>query len=71
METYAKNHTYAIDQVFLRDVVWNIAQNDCLIHGFREVEWMKETRNYNFIGQGYDENDNPIYDEGFSGEKVR
>lgn len=71
METYAKNHTYAIDQVFLRDIIWPLAKDNCLVHGFREVQWMKETRNLNFIGQGYDENDNPIYGEESSGEKIR
>lgn len=71
METYAQNHTYAIDQVFLKDIIWPIAEKDCLIHGFRETGWMKETRDSNFIGQGYDENDNIIYDEGFSGKKMK
>ena len=71
MERYAQTHSYAIDQVFLKDVVWPLAEKDCMIHGFLEVEWMKETRNINhFIGQGYDENDNPLYDSGPSGRKM-
>ena len=71
MEKYAQTHSYTVDQVFLKDVVWPIAEKDSIIHGFLEVEWMKETRDLNhFIGQGYDENDNPLYDSGPSGRKM-
>ena len=70
MIEYGKNHFYTIDQIFLAQEIWPIAQNDCTIHGFKEVEWMKESRDQiknDFIGQGYDENDNPIYDYADSG----
>lgn len=70
MHVYEKTHTYAYDQAFLRDAVWPRYENDCIINGFHENEWMKETRSEtNFIGQGYDENDNPIYD-GVEGHKI-
>lgn len=62
---YGKNHFYTSDQIFLAKEIWPIAQNDCVIHGFKEVQWMNESRKnvrYDFIGQGYDENDNPIYE---------
>lgn len=62
MQDYSHKHSYAMDQVFLKNHIWKIAENDCLIHGFLEVEWMKETRDPDhFIGQGYTENDEPIY----------
>lgn len=71
MKMYYNNHFYTSDQIFLKEVVWPIAKNDCLMHGFKEVEWMKKTRDKNnFIGQGYDENENPIYSGDASGEKI-
>lgn len=71
MEKYAQNHVYAGDQLFLKDVVWPKAENDCIIHGFLEVDWMKETRdNNNFVGQGYTEDDKPLYDSEPSGKKI-
>lgn len=72
MNHYAGHHFYTIDQLFLRDQIWKYAKEDCLIHGFNEVEWMKEDRDLNhFIGQGYDENDNPLYSGESSGEKLQ
>lgn len=65
MLQYSMQHFYTSDQIFLAQEIWPLAQNDSLIHGFKEVEWMSESRNevlYDFIGQGYDEHDNPIYD---------
>lgn len=71
MKKYSEYHQYAIDQVFLKDVVWPIAQNDCIIHGIRETKWMCENRNVdNFIGQGYTDKDIPIYSVDASGEKL-
>jgi protein O-GlcNAc transferase len=71
MKKYSEKHQYVIDQVFLKDVVWPIAQNDCIIHGFREIDWMKEGRRVdNFIGQGYTSYDRPIYSVSDSGEKL-
>lgn len=72
MEKYAQHHFYTSDQIFLRDVVWNIAENDSMIHGVLEIDWMKKTRDgNNFIGQGYDENDIPIYSGDITGEKIK
>lgn len=71
MEKYAQKHVYAVDQVFLRDLIWPKAEKDCLIHGFLEVDWMKKTRDkINFIGQGYNENDEHLYSEDSSGKKI-
>lgn len=58
---------YTIDQVWLRDILWKMCNvNNCLIHGIKETKWMMETRNelkdpFMFIGNGFDENDNPLY----------
>jgi len=65
MNQYGKNHFYTADQIFLAKEIWPIAENNCFIHGFKEVEWMNKSRKdikHHFIGQGYDENENPIYD---------
>lgn len=71
MRKYSKHHFYTSDQIFLRDVVWKEAKNDCMIHGFLEVEWMKNTRDENnFIGQGYTEYDQPIYSGEIDGKKI-
>jgi len=70
MIEYGKNHFYTADQIFLAQEIWLVAQNDSLIHGFKEVDWMNESRKnvkYDFIGQGYDENEKPIYDYADSG----
>lgn len=71
MNHYAKHNFYTIDQLFLRDQIWQYAEKDSKIHGFNEVKWMQKNRDINhFIGQGYDENDNPIYSGESSGEKL-
>jgi hypothetical protein len=61
---YAKRNFYTIDQIYLHDVVWKEAQNDSLIFGLSEDPKFNASRFEilpNFIGQGYDENDMPIY----------
>ena len=71
MKKYSLHHQYAIDQVFLQNVVWPLAKNDCIIHGFKETDWMKEGRSVeNFIGQGYTADDRSIYSGNASGAKL-
>lgn len=66
MKEYMKNNTnYLCDQNFLRDYIWPIVKNDTLIHSMHEG-WFGETRKtlknrFSFIGNGYDENDMPLY----------
>jgi len=62
MNQYSNKHFYTSDQIFLAKEIWTLAEKNSMIHGFKEVEWMKESRDVdNFIGQGYNENDKPIY----------
>lgn len=66
MEEYYHQHFYTCDQIWLKDKIWTIVQNDCTIHGHLENESVKKSWNnlknpYNFIGQGWDENDLPLY----------
>jgi hypothetical protein len=72
MMNYSRHHFYTSDQIFLRDIVWKYAEKDSLIHGFLEVDWMMKTRDKNhFIGQGYNENDEPLYSGERTGERIR
>jgi len=72
MEKYSQHHFYTSDQIFLKDVVWKDAEKDSMIHGFLEVDWMMETRDkMHFIGQGYNENDEPLYSGEKTGERIR
>ena len=70
MIEYSKNHFYTSDQIYLAREIWPTAEKDSVIHGFKEVEWMKKSRDqikYDFIGQGYYQDDTPIYDYNPSG----
>jgi hypothetical protein len=66
MQNIAKQlNYYTIDQVFLRDKIFPLIKNDCLIHSMNDG-WFAETRQklknrFDFCGNGYDENDMPFY----------
>jgi hypothetical protein len=65
MQEYVSVKQYLVDQFYLRDKVWPVIMNDTAIYGVKEVDWMRETydfENKNFIGQTYTENDEPVYD---------
>jgi len=56
---------YTNDQVYLRDYIYPHIQNNVMIHTM-DQGWFSETRNrlknrYAFCGNGYDENDMPLY----------
>lgn len=62
-----KHQYYLSDQIFLRDYVYPRYSSSCLSHTFISG-WFSQSRNnlinkYCFCGNGYDENDNPIYPE--------
>jgi len=57
---------YLNDQHFLRDFIYPIIKNNTLLHDFNQLGWFKDTRKklinpYDFCGNGYDENDMPLY----------
>jgi len=55
---------YTIDQVYLAQVIWPAVQQSVLVHGMREGGWFADTRKnvgYNFVGEGWYEDDTPIY----------
>lgn len=79
-EFATKTNYYTNDQVFLRDFVWPHVQENALIHSMH-TGWFGETRKrlvnpYCFCGNGYDENDMPLYPgsltemKGFDAKKV-
>jgi hypothetical protein len=56
---------YTNDQVYLRDFVFPDVQNSCMIHSMKEG-WFGESRlklknPFSFCGNGYTENDMPLY----------
>ena len=62
---YNTHHTYLMDQLWLRDLVWPKLQNTAMIHGIKETMWMRnsyQSIGKDFIGQTYDSNDTPVYD---------
>lgn len=64
MRQYYTQDFYTIDQIFLREVVWKDAWNNRLTFGLVEDKEFYESREKilpHFIGQGYDENETPIY----------
>lgn len=65
IEYMLKDKQYLGDQNFLRDCVWDEVKNNTLIHTMQEG-WFGSTRatlrnRFSFCGNGYDENDMPLY----------
>jgi len=57
---------YCSDQNFLRDYVWKLVEQSSMVHSMTHPGWFSETRKklknkYSFCGNGYDENDMPLY----------
>lgn len=64
MQNYEKNHNYLSDQYYLADIIWPIAKDDCMIHEIGNDSWFSKEREQNnpiFVGQGYYEDNKPIY----------
>jgi hypothetical protein len=65
MKRYWSSHTYTIDQLYLRDVVWPELKTNCKEYGIKETLWMRESYPHigrHFIGQTYNEYEYPIYE---------
>lgn len=66
MTQYNTHHQYLMDQFYLRDCVWPELQHSSIVHGLKETIWMREnykTIGKDFIGQTYDENEVPVYEQ--------
>lgn len=65
-DNYRKqNYSYIIDQIFLRDYVWPVVAKNAMVHEMTKG-WFDTTRHklinrYDFAGNGFDENDMPLY----------
>ena len=66
MKNYIKNRGfYTGDQLYLQEVIWPLVKDDAIVHSMHEG-WFGETRKqldnkYSFCGNGYTENDLPLY----------
>lgn len=66
MDYYIKKLDYYVgDQIYLRDVVYPAVKDSMMVHSM-DSGWFGETRKslvnpYDFCGNGYDENDMPLY----------
>jgi hypothetical protein len=66
LNQYTKQLNYYVgDQIFLKDIIWPLVNADAMIHSMN-LGWFGETRKelvnpYDFCGNGYDENDMPLY----------
>jgi len=67
MKPYMTNHQYYLsDQFYLRDHVYPAVKDNMLVHSMRHDGWFSESRKklknpFSFCGNGYDENDMPLY----------
>lgn len=76
MKQYAKdNKFYLSDQFFLRDYVWPAIKDVCMVHSMYGDDWFSDSRKklinrYSFCGNGYDENDMPLYADSLEAMKT-
>ena len=64
MESYEQGDFWQVDQNFLRDHIYPLVYSDCMVHDEFFVaeanDVPKARENYEFIGEVFDENDNPV-----------
>lgn len=64
MKGYQNNFQYGSDQYWLAHHIWPIAKENCMIHEIGNDSWFSKQRKQEdsvFVGQGYDENNTPLY----------
>ncbi len=61
IESFAKEDRYQIDQDFLRLEIFPLVQEKCMVHDvfFEHKPWPKEREGYQFVGEPFDEDENP------------
>jgi len=65
MSSFNTTHSYLIDQIYLRQIVWPMYEQSSSVYGLKETVWMRnsyQSVGKHFIGQTYDENNNPVYE---------
>lgn len=62
LSIYANSEQYHYDQMFLNDYIWKYFSDDCIIHDefFIGNKFPNKRKNFEFVGQVFDENDNTI-----------
>jgi hypothetical protein len=65
LEYRSQLNYYVGDQIYLRDAIYPLIKDSIMVHSMTEG-WFGETRkklvnSYDFCGNGYDENDMPLY----------
>jgi len=65
LEYRSRLNYYVGDQIYLRDAIYPLVKDSMMVHTMTEG-WFGETRKklvnpYDFCGNGYDENDMPLY----------
>jgi hypothetical protein len=61
-----ESHYYTVDQVYLRNYVYPFIKEKTLIHTLNSDGWFGQSRKklknrFDFCGNGYDDNDMPLY----------
>jgi protein O-GlcNAc transferase len=61
IEGFKKEDRYQIDQDFLRLEIFPLIQDKCIVHDvfFENKPWPKQREGYQFVGEPFDENENP------------
>lgn len=64
IDDYNKGNHWQVDQEFLESVIWPIVKNSAFIHDsfFEGTKFPKSRQKYEFVGQVWDEDDNPNQD---------
>jgi len=62
LSLYTNNEQYHYDQIFLNDYIWKYFSDDCIIHDefFVGNKFPNKRKNFEFVGQVFDENDNTV-----------
>jgi len=68
----ANTNYYTNDQVYLREWVYPLTKDNCLFHRYTDPGWFGDTKKllknkYAFCGNGFDENNMPIYADTMNG----
>lgn len=65
IDDYVKGNFWQVDQNFLKEIIYNIVRNDCLIHDefFEKKPFPSKRLNKFFVGMGFDQNDEPLHPE--------
>lgn len=65
MNIFSKDHRYNVDQMFLAHHVWPLLVNNRTDHGFKEHQWMADSRTEDtHMGRGFTVDEQPRTDHG-------